>query len=139
MDIDDLTEEVDVYQPNTIVGADKNPLTAAMTLAKASLPINIHRGMGAMKPEEIMLLVADAPEGAVGYCSPTSFYVDGALDLDSLEATLHHNNVLSLANGEAWTVAARPSVRTRFEETAHVRLLLTRLRTDRAGLPPVRA
>lgn len=135
----DYTESFDAYAPTRDIDADKDVTNGPMTTVKdgnndpiQSIPMNIHRGDPLAQQIAIGLMGLDAPLAAYGYADPTFFATDTDRD-----AALKHRNVLMNADGEAWSILGRPSVRTRFPETAHVKCLLTRLTTQRPGLPTV--
>jgi len=108
------TETVDIYHPGHIVLDDGNPVPSELSLVASQVACNLHRGARQAQDQAIAAgIYAELP--ALGYFEPDS------------AAYLKDRYVLRDAQGDAWIIRGRPSVRTRFPATAHVRCLLTLL------------
>lgn len=105
------SDTVTIYESDVEFGTDLNVLPKTCTLVVGPTRCNIHRG-GRQAEDAALAIGMDAPLAALGYFEP------------SMAGKLNTGRVLLDQNGDCWVIRGRPSVRGRFEATAHARVLL---------------
>ena len=121
--LDNLTEQVDVYAGQPMVKPDLNAVPSAVTKVAARVRCNIHRGTKSALDEASALGINSVSVGYAYFAiSSAPLLADRSLLLDQ--------------DGVAWIVRGTPSRRSRFAETAHVKVLVQQLLLRPHGMPP---
>lgn len=111
---DGFTETADIYAPGHASLADGNLVPTAVTLSALAEHCNIHRNTQRAMEQAMALGVWN------GQAAEMFLAVESA-------SKVGDRYVVADELGDFWVIAARPSVRNRFPETAHVKCLLVRI------------
>jgi len=120
---DRFTEQVKLYTTELQIDATLNVLPEAAELLRGGIPGNIPRG-GRQAEDSALAIGMDATLAAIAY-----FEVTNANRTD-----IKNGRVIQDQSGECWVIRGKPAVRARFEETAHIRVLLEFLKVLPDGI-----
>ncbi len=120
---DRLKESAQVYTTNLTVDSALNLIPQDAALLRSGLKCNIHRG-GRLAEDAALAIGMNATLAGLGYFENTR----------QNQADLISGRIIQDSDGDCWVIRGRPSVRSRFGPTKHIKCLLEFLPFKPSGI-----